>query len=39
MALLRKIAEFTADLFIESLDVRSLPRLFDELGEGALYPV
>ncbi len=38
-ALLRKIADFTEGLFIESPDARALARLFDELGEGALYPV
>jgi hypothetical protein len=37
--LLRKIADFTDGLFIESPDARSLARLFDELGEGALFPV
>lgn len=38
-ALLRKIADFTEGLFIESPDARSLARLFDELGEGAIYPL
>jgi len=38
-ALLRKIADFTEGLFIESPDARALARLFDELGEGAMYPV
>jgi len=37
--LLRKIADFTEGLFIESPDARSLARLFDELGEGATYPL
>jgi hypothetical protein len=37
--LLRKVADFTEGLFIESSDARLLTRLFDELGEGALYPV
>jgi Mg-chelatase subunit ChlD len=38
-ALLRKIADFTEGLFIESPDARALARLFDELGEGAAYPL
>jgi len=37
--LLRKIADFTEGLFIESPDARSLARLFDELGAGAFYPL
>jgi hypothetical protein len=37
--LLDKIADFTQGLFIASPDARSLARLFEELGEGALYPV
>lgn len=37
--LLEKIAGFTEGIFIKSPDANSLARLFDELGEGALYPV
>lgn len=37
--LLRKIADITEGLFIESPDARSLAKLFDDLGEGALYPI
>jgi Mg-chelatase subunit ChlD len=37
--LLDKIADFTQGLFLASPDARSLARLFEELGEGALYPV
>lgn len=35
--LLRKIADFTDGVFFESPDAQVLARLFDELGEGALY--
>src|SRR5262249_23131243 len=37
--LLRKIADFTDGLFFESPDGRILTKLFDEIGEGALYPL
>ncbi|MCX6580008.1 MAG: VWA domain-containing protein [Candidatus Aminicenantes bacterium] len=37
--LLRKIADRTEGLFIKSPDANSLAKLFDELGEGAMYPI
>lgn len=37
--LLRKIADLTEGLFLESPDARSLRRLFDELGQGTLFPL
>jgi hypothetical protein len=37
--LLRKIADSTEGLFLESPDARSLHRLFDELGQGTLFPL
>ncbi len=37
--LLRKVADFTEGLFFERPDARVLAKLFDEIGEGAPYPL
>ena len=38
-ALLRKIAEYTDGMFLESPSADLLARIFEELGVGALYPI
>lgn len=38
-ALLRKIAEYTDGMFLESPSADSLARIFEELGVGAMYPI
>ena len=38
-ALLRKIAEYTDGMFLESPSADLLARIFEELGFGAMYPI
>jgi hypothetical protein len=39
VSLLQKIADNTEGLFFPEPDARVLARLFDEIGEGATYPI
>lgn len=37
--LLKKIADFTEGIFFDRPDAQALAKLFDEIGEGTIYPI